>query len=639
MAGIKIDFLADVSKFLGKTKDVEKALDDVSDALDDLSADAKKSGDKLGEGLSDGAKEAGTAVGKLEGDFRQAFDEVRKDAKKAGDAIGDGVKGGTHKAEGALGEFKDEAKSTAREGAASFSGEFEDVADVVQETLANALAGFGPMGAAAGMAAAAGVGILVSELTKSAEKAEEARERVVSLAGAIREAGGDLERVDWAGQMEEFAEGIADAKEWFEVWQKDSKTNLESISEDAERLGLTFKDVFRGLAGEPEAMARALAEVDAALAASREQSKALIEGGYDPLSASMQSGEKDLQAYRDRLIEAGAETDRATKYARDLESALDADAEATEEAADWQRIHAAALRGSAEALGLWNDEQDRKLGLMRDEAGLAMELDAAEGAWAEQMASTKDVVKELSEAIDTSSKRTREATDATDSNRAAWDLNTEAGRIANDTMIDTSKAAWGVIEALREQGADSEALRARTAKLRDQFILTATQMGMTRAAAEKLADEYGLIPRSVETTVILKQPNISAFLSRLQSRINANPLYVPSYAPAPVARASGGPVSKGRLYRVGEEGEELFVPDQDGQIIPADETRDIMRGPSGGQPTTSAAPAAAVGASPEAIRAALEGMSLTVDLDNGRVWFGRQMAAQRRSDLIEARAR
>ena len=46
-----------------------------------------------------------------------------------------------------------------------------------------------------------------------------------------------------------------------------------------------------------------------------------------------------------------------------------------------------------------------------------------------------------------------------------------------------------------------------------------------------------------------------------------------------------------------------------------------------------------MGASPEAIRAALEGLSFAVDLDNGRAWFGRQMAAQRRSDLIEARAR
>ena len=36
---------------------------------------------------------------------------------------------------------------------------------------------------------------------------------------------------------------------------------------------------------------------------------------------------------------------------------------------------------------------------------------------------------------------------------------------------------------------------------------------------------------------------------------------------------------------------------------------------------------------------ALEGLPLTVDLDNGRAWFGRQIAAQRAADLIAARAR
>lgn len=38
--------------------------------------------------------------------------------------------------------------------------------------------------------------------------------------------------------------------------------------------------------------------------------------------------------------------------------------------------------------------------------------------------------------------------------------------------------------------------------------------------------------------------------------------------PAAPGRASGGPVSAGRLYRVGEAGEELFVPGANGSIIP-----------------------------------------------------------------------
>jgi hypothetical protein len=43
-------------------------------------------------------------------------------------------------------------------------------------------------------------------------------------------------------------------------------------------------------------------------------------------------------------------------------------------------------------------------------------------------------------------------------------------------------------------------------------------------------------------------------------------------------RASGGPVSAGRPYVVGEEGEELFIPRQSGTIIPAQQTAAMLGG-------------------------------------------------------------
>ena len=196
MAGIKIDFISDVSKFIGGTKDIEGALDKVSDSLDDVAKDADKAGKKIGDELSDGAKDAQDAGEKMERKFRDAFDETKKDAKTTGDKVGDDVKRGFKRAEGAADEFKDEAKSTSREAAASFTGDFEDVSDAIQETLANALSGFGPAGAVAGMAAAAGIGILVSVLQSSADKAAEVKEKTIELAGAIREAGGEIKDVD-----------------------------------------------------------------------------------------------------------------------------------------------------------------------------------------------------------------------------------------------------------------------------------------------------------------------------------------------------------------------------------------------------------------------------------------------------------
>ena len=53
----------------------------------------------------------------------------------------------------------------------------------------------------------------------------------------------------------------------------------------------------------------------------------------------------------------------------------------------------------------------------------------------------------------------------------------------------------------------------------------------------------------------------------------------------PKARASGGPVERNRAYMVGEQGPELFTPDQAGRISSANETRSLLgRSPVGGAP-------------------------------------------------------
>ena len=44
----------------------------------------------------------------------------------------------------------------------------------------------------------------------------------------------------------------------------------------------------------------------------------------------------------------------------------------------------------------------------------------------------------------------------------------------------------------------------------------------------------------------------------------------------PEPRAEGGPVIEGRPYMVGEEGEELFVPNESGEIVPNDELNEPM---------------------------------------------------------------
>jgi methyl-accepting chemotaxis protein len=52
-------------------------------------------------------------------------------------------------------------------------------------------------------------------------------------------------------------------------------------------------------------------------------------------------------------------------------------------------------------------------------------------------------------------------------------------------------------------------------------------------------------------------------------------------------RASGGPVEAGRIYEVGERGRELFVPNQDGTIVPHGETEKLLGGQGAGNPVVA----------------------------------------------------
>ena len=533
MAGIKIDFVSDVGKFISGTKDVSQALDKVADSLDDVAKDADRAGEEAGDnlakgvkdgtekvdkyakdagkdladGLERGTRDAGDAGEKMERKFRSSFDAVKTDSKTTGDKVGTEIKSGFKKAESAADEFKDEAKSTSREAAASFSGDFEDVSDAIQETLANALSGFGPAGAVAGMAAAAGIGILVSVLQSSADKAAEVKEKTIELAGAIREAGGEIGDIDWAGQFEEFANAIADPKSWFEPWQAASKTNAEVIAADAEKLGLTYSDLFQGLAGDSEAAGRALEDINSKIADQREEYERLVASGMDPHVAALKTSSDALETQRDRLEQATAATEGAT---------------------DLAELYTEAIEGSSAAVEDYNDAQEKRLDLIREEAELNMTAAEAEAAWAQTVMDATDALEEINKVTDTTTQATKDATDAVKDGGTELDLYTKAGQLASEALLGTAESGWKMIESAREGGASAEELAAKTQTAREEFIRQATQMGLTQEAANRLADEYGLIPSEVKTTAVFNKDDAEAAVAnftRVLGELNGKTVY------------------------------------------------------------------------------------------------------------------
>lgn len=181
----------------------QRGLDTLSSSLDDVVRDL----DQVADAGDDAARD-------LSSDFRN----IARDAKRYGDDAGDGLKKGLKEG---TDDFKQEAAQSGRETAASFSGGFDDVTDLVQEVAANAFAGFGPAGAAAGIAAAAGIGLVTAAFQASQEQAEKLKQDAADWAQAYIDSGG---RVLTASTIIAKAQDIlTDSDKWTEA-----QTNAEN---------------------------------------------------------------------------------------------------------------------------------------------------------------------------------------------------------------------------------------------------------------------------------------------------------------------------------------------------------------------------------------------------------------------------
>lgn len=359
----KLSIVSDVRDFLRGTTDVEDAVDKVADSLDqlsdaggDLGKDVPKSVDKMGDSLTD----AGKDVDKLERKFSDAVDTMKRGAKDAGKSIGDDVKKGTDDASEGAEEFKDEAQSSAREAAASFSGEFDDVGDLIQEIAANAFQGFGPAGAAAGMVAAAGIGIIVSQLQSAAEQAAAAKDQVIDLAGEISDVGGNPAALDWAERLRDTLNEITDEKSWFEFWQDEPKTRLEEWSKAATDYGLDMKDMVRAVTGDAPSLARVYDQIDQKIAEAAERTQTYVTANGDVVQS----------------------VDPAVKALGDLRSQLGDQAAAVQQAASYQDLLADSLSGlndiMAETSQTTQDYEDQVVSSLT-EAGASWEDYATDG--------------------------------------------------------------------------------------------------------------------------------------------------------------------------------------------------------------------------------------------------------------------
>lgn len=169
--GARIDLVTDTREIQRGFKTVGEALEDVSDALDDVATNGEDAGERLEKSFSDVAKETKKDARDMGREISGAYDKAADDSGEA------------------MTQMKDDGFSNAKEVAASFDGSAESIVDGFQGAAAEMFSGFGPAGAAAGLAAAAGLGLISTQLEKQKEEAAEAEAAIWDMAQGAIDAG------------------------------------------------------------------------------------------------------------------------------------------------------------------------------------------------------------------------------------------------------------------------------------------------------------------------------------------------------------------------------------------------------------------------------------------------------------------
>jgi len=206
-----------------------------------------------------------------------------------------------------------------------------------------------------------------------------------------------------------------------------------------------------------------------------------------------------------------------------------------------------------------------------------------------------------------------------------FDTSTKSGRLLDEQVRAVRDSLYDQARAAVANGESQKEVRQRVAQARDAFIDQMRAMGLTKAQAEALAREYGLIPKKVETEIRgdasqARQEGREAreFLNALQAKIKVAADTGSAYEQARAVqqyinglnatitvrdrhvssglpgsrqggntRATGGPVWADQTYLVGEDGPELVRFAQAGTVIPAGQTAQILARPDNPAPAST----------------------------------------------------
>lgn len=298
------------------TSGLEKS---ISNGLVEPLEDAAKAFDKVenaakGADLDREIDKAAKATDKLDDELDDTRDSLKRLGYAARDA-GDDAHRGMNRAEDGVEEFGREAESTAKESAASFDGSAESILDAFQEVAANAFAGFGPAGAIAGLAIAAGIGIATQAFQDAEEAAEELRQKANEYANDAIDAGVSAQK--WLTTSDQVVERIRELQDTkdngFRLWFMEDPDELEKWTKALKDTGRATDDVEKVLSSSTDAVKDYRAATEDAYEATKREAAALIDRNKnDPVDGyrekvkeirNQQEGYQDLLSVLDDEIQ------------------------------------------------------------------------------------------------------------------------------------------------------------------------------------------------------------------------------------------------------------------------------------------------------------------------------------------------
>lgn len=193
------------------------------------------------------------------------------------------------------------------------------------------------------------------------------------------------------------------------------------------------------------------------------------------------------------------------------------------------------------------------------------------------------------------------ATDAVEKNGATLDLNTEAGRDNQDALDAIADKAYDAATAMQAEGATAQEVSGHMKRARADFIAAARAMGMGETAANRLADQLGLIPGNYVANVQVRTAQAQQMINSLIRRMNQMPTekvinmrvntsYSGLGGHQLAGQAHGGAASsaayghaaeggaRGDLTLVNEQGPELQRLQNGSVVVPAGMSRALFNG-------------------------------------------------------------